>query len=68
MPFEFNLKFDVIINCYLIMNFNIGNNGCHYFEWFAEEFCPRSLNVISHLNHRRIYLEEKLKLVEDLII
>ncbi|WOH11753.1 hypothetical protein DCAR_0831244 [Daucus carota subsp. sativus] len=41
------------------------NNGCHYFEWFAEEFCPRSLDVITHLNHRRIYLEEKLKVVEE---
>nr|XP_017217006.1 PREDICTED: uncharacterized protein At4g04775-like [Daucus carota subsp. sativus] len=41
------------------------DNGCHYFEWFGEEFCPRSLDVITHLNHRRIYLEEKLKVVEE---
>ena len=41
------------------------DNGCHYFEWFAEEFCPRSLDVITRLNHRRIYLEEKHKVVEE---
>ncbi|KAK1363814.1 GRF-type domain-containing protein [Heracleum sosnowskyi] len=40
-------------------------NGCHFFQWFEEEFCGRSLDVITHLNHRRIYLEEKLKLVEE---
>ncbi|KAK1371657.1 GRF-type domain-containing protein [Heracleum sosnowskyi] len=42
-----------------------GHGGCHFFEWFEEDFCPRALDVISHLNHRRIYLEEKLKLVEE---
>ncbi|KAL8148786.1 hypothetical protein AgCh_005959 [Apium graveolens] len=30
-----------------------------------KDFCPRALEVITHLNHRRIYLKEKLKLVED---
>ncbi|KAK1403056.1 GRF-type domain-containing protein [Heracleum sosnowskyi] len=41
------------------------NNGCHFFQWFEEEFCGRSLDVITHLNHKRIYLEEKLKLVKE---
>ncbi|KAK1362262.1 GRF-type domain-containing protein [Heracleum sosnowskyi] len=41
------------------------SNGCHFFQWFEEEFCGRSLDVITHLNHRRIYLEKKLKLVEE---
>ncbi|KAK1381596.1 GRF-type domain-containing protein [Heracleum sosnowskyi] len=39
--------------------------GCHYFEWFDEDFTGRALDVITHLNHRRIYLEKKLKLVEE---
>ncbi|KAK1403507.1 GRF-type domain-containing protein [Heracleum sosnowskyi] len=41
------------------------HSGCHFFEWFEEDFCPRALDVITHLNHRRIYLEKKLKLVEE---
>ncbi|KAL8112855.1 hypothetical protein AgCh_020237 [Apium graveolens] len=39
--------------------------GCHFFQWFEEDFCPRAMEMITHLNHMRIYLEVKLKLVED---
>ncbi|KAK1398687.1 GRF-type domain-containing protein [Heracleum sosnowskyi] len=39
--------------------------GCHYFEWFDEDFTGIALDLITHLNHMRIYLEEKLKLVEE---
>ncbi|KAK1393838.1 GRF-type domain-containing protein [Heracleum sosnowskyi] len=39
--------------------------GCQFFQWFEEDFSPRALEMITHLNHRRIYLEEKLKLAEE---
>ena len=39
--------------------------GCHFFEWFDQDFSGRAFDVITHLNHRRIYLEEKLKLLEE---
>lgn len=39
--------------------------GCHFFEWFDEEFSGRAYDVITHLNRRRIYLEEKLKVIEE---
>lgn len=38
--------------------------GCHFFEWFEEDFSPKTSEVITHLNQRRIFLEEKLELVE----
>lgn len=38
---------------------------CHFFEWFEEDFTGRALGIITHLNQRRIYLEEKLKVVEE---
>ncbi|KAL1827008.1 hypothetical protein ACET3Z_005420 [Daucus carota] len=38
--------------------------GCHFFEWFEEDFSPKALEVITHLNQRRIFPEEKLELVE----
>ena len=38
--------------------------GCHFFEWFEEDFSPKASEVITHLNQRRIFLEEKLELVE----
>ena len=40
-------------------------DGCHFFEWFDQDFSGRAFDVITHLNHRRIYLEEKLKLLEE---
>mgnify|MGYP003365842768 CR=1 FL=1 len=39
--------------------------GCHFFEWFEEDFIPKSMEVITHLNQRRIFLEEKMELVEE---
>ncbi|XP_074362702.1 uncharacterized protein LOC141702974 isoform X2 [Apium graveolens] len=39
--------------------------GCYFFEWFNQDFSGRAFDVITHLNHRRLYLEEKLKLVEE---
>ncbi|KAK1403292.1 GRF-type domain-containing protein [Heracleum sosnowskyi] len=39
--------------------------GCHFFQWADEGFTGRAFDVITHLNHRKIYLEEKLKLVEQ---
>ncbi|WOG82017.1 hypothetical protein DCAR_0101176 [Daucus carota subsp. sativus] len=39
--------------------------GCHFFEWVDDDFSGRAMAVITHLNHRRLYLEEKLKLVEE---
>lgn len=39
--------------------------GCHFFQWCDEAFTNRTLDVITHLNHRRLFLEEKLKLVEE---
>ncbi|KAL8145735.1 hypothetical protein AgCh_003763 [Apium graveolens] len=39
--------------------------GCHFFEWIDEGFNGRAYDVVTHLNHRRVYLEEKLKLVEE---
>ncbi|KAK1382317.1 GRF-type domain-containing protein [Heracleum sosnowskyi] len=39
--------------------------GCQFFQWVDEGFSGRAFDVITHLNHRRIYLEEKLKLVEE---
>ncbi|KAL1824550.1 hypothetical protein ACET3Z_011328 [Daucus carota] len=39
--------------------------GCHFFEWIDEGFSGRAFDVITHLNHRRIFLEEKLKHVEE---
>nr|XP_017245956.1 PREDICTED: ERI1 exoribonuclease 2-like [Daucus carota subsp. sativus] len=41
-----------------------GMEGCHFFEWFEEDFSPKVSEVITHLNQRRIFLEEKLELVE----
>ncbi|KAL1803064.1 hypothetical protein ACET3Z_031711 [Daucus carota] len=39
--------------------------GCHFFQWCDEAFTGRAFDVVTHLNHRRLYLEEKLKLVEE---
>ena len=39
--------------------------GCHFYEWFNQDFSGRAFDAITHLNHRRIYLEEKLKLLEE---
>ncbi|WOH00903.1 hypothetical protein DCAR_0520279 [Daucus carota subsp. sativus] len=44
--------------------YKCGMEGCHFFEWFEEDFSPKALEVITHLNQRRIFLEEKLELVE----
>ena len=38
---------------------------CNFFEWFDQDFSRRAFDVITHLHHRRIYLEEKLKLLEE---
>ena len=39
--------------------------GCHFFQWCDEAFTGRAFDVVTHLNHRRLYLEMKLKLVEE---
>ena len=44
------------------------NSRCDYFEWYdSETEGTRQGDVISHLNHRRIYLEEKIALLEEKI-
>lgn len=37
------------------------------FEWYDAEIHGRNGDVITHLNHRRIYLEAKINLLEEKI-
>ncbi|KAK1384972.1 GRF-type domain-containing protein [Heracleum sosnowskyi] len=39
--------------------------GCDFFEWYDLDFTGRAKTVITDLNHRRIFLEEKMRLVEE---
>lgn len=41
---------------------------CDYFEWYDVECEGRNGEVITHLNNRRIYLEEKIALLEENIM
>lgn len=43
------------------------DNRCDYFEWYDVEFTGRNGDVITHLNNRRIFLEEKINLLEERI-
>ncbi|KAK1404753.1 GRF-type domain-containing protein [Heracleum sosnowskyi] len=40
---------------------------CDYFEWYDVEVEGRLGDIITHLNNRRIFLEEKICLLEDTI-
>ncbi|WOH11656.1 hypothetical protein DCAR_0831146 [Daucus carota subsp. sativus] len=40
---------------------------CEYFQWFNQEVDGRNGDIITHLNNRRIFLEEKIKLLEERI-
>ncbi|KAL8102762.1 hypothetical protein AgCh_027325 [Apium graveolens] len=35
------------------------------FEWYDKDFVGRTNDVVEHLNNRRIFLEEKMSLVEE---
>lgn len=39
--------------------------GCKFFEWYDNDFTGRTKDVVVHLNNRRIFLEEKMSLVEE---
>ena len=41
---------------------------CEYFQWFDQEVDGRNGDIITHLNNRRIFLEEKIKLLEERIV
>ncbi|KAL1805327.1 hypothetical protein ACET3Z_028395 [Daucus carota] len=41
---------------------------CEYFQWFDQEVDGRNGDVITHSNNRRIFLEEKIKLLEEMIV
>ncbi|KAK1365153.1 GRF-type domain-containing protein [Heracleum sosnowskyi] len=43
------------------------DSRCDYFEWYDVEVEGRLGDVITHLNNRRIFLEEKIRLLEDTI-
>ncbi|WOG95433.1 hypothetical protein DCAR_0414752 [Daucus carota subsp. sativus] len=51
--------------CGTMKNIKDVGDRCNFFEWFDQDFSRRAFDVITHLNHRRIYLEEKLKLLEE---
>lgn len=54
------------MNCCIDFRFILkAVNGCDFFEWYEVDFIGISRNVITDFNHRRIFLEEKLKLVEE---
>ncbi|KAK1396690.1 hypothetical protein POM88_006553 [Heracleum sosnowskyi] len=39
--------------------------GCDFFKWYDPDFIGRVKTVITDLNHRRIFLEEEMRLVEE---